>query len=321
MGFAGTKGKEGRLATKKCTAAVLALWLLLAPALLAHKQKPKKLASDRTTDIQKARINGTELSYIDRGRGVPLVLVHGTASDYRIWMSQIRPLAAKYRVIAYSRRYHTPNPWKGDGSDYSAALHAGDLVALLQSLNLGPAHLVGHSSGGTIALLVARDHPELVRSVVLMEPGLPGLLSGDEAASYRASAQKAFQAIKTAYTAGDEEAAARLLGDWVLRPRTWQQVSPPLKVMFRENAKSVMAQMTSSAPPLSFTCEDAKKITAPMLLLEGESSADYMVGPSRALHHCQPAAERVAIPHATHNMQLDNPYAFNRTVLEFLAKH
>ncbi len=303
------------------TSVALVICLLVAPGLQAQKKRPKKLASDRTTDIKKARVNGTELSYFDRGRGALVVLVHGTASDYRIWMSQIRPLAAKYRVIAYSRRYHTPNPWKGDGSDYSAELHAQDLVALLQSLNLGPAHLVGHSSGGTIALLVARDHPELVRSLVLMEPGLPGLLSGDEAASSRASSQKVFEAIKTAYTAGDEEGAARLLGDWVLRPRTWQQVSPPLKTMFRENAKSVMAQMTSSAPPLSFTCEDAKRISAPMLLVEGGSSADYMVAPSRALQKCQPSAQHVAIPHATHNMQLDNSYLFNRVVLEFLAKH
>jgi len=247
--------------------------------------------------------------------------VHGSASDYRIWMSQIRPLAARYRVIAYSRRYHTPNPWHGNGSDYSAALHAGDLVALLQSLKLGPAHLVGHSAGGTIALLVARDHPELVRSLVVMEPALPGLLSGEEAESYGAVRQKAFGAVRAAYAAGDEEGAMRMFGDWVLRPRTWKQVSPPMKIMFRENAKSVMAQMTSSAPPLSFTCDDAKKITVPALLVEGESTHRDMVTPSRALRTCLPAAETAVVPRSTHNMQLDNPHAFNRAVLDFLSKH
>lgn len=295
--------------------------LLLAVPVLPAQKPYKKLKSDRTTDIKKARIAGTELSYIDSGRGIPLVLIHGSGSDYRIWMSQIRPFAAKYRVIAYSRRYHTPNPWRGDGSDYSAALHAEDLVALLQSLNLGRAHLVGHSAGGTIALLVARDHPELVRSVTVMEPGLPSLLSGEEVESYRASLQKMFAAVRTAYTAGDEEGAVRMFADWVLRPRTWQQVSPPMKAMFRENAKSVMAQMTSTAPPLNFTCEGARKISAPLLLLEGESTHHDMVAPSRALRACLSAAEAAAIPRATHNMQLDNPHAFNRAVLDFLAKH
>ncbi len=302
-------------------AVVLLLLLLAAPALPGQKKPYKKLKSDRTTDIKKARVAGTEISYIDSGRGVPVVLVHSSASDYRIWMSQIRPLAAKYRVIAYSRRYHTPNPWRGDGSDYSAALHAEDLAALLQSLNLGPAHLVGHSAGGTIALLVARDHPQLVRSVVVMEPGLPGLLSAEEAASYGAVRREAFGAVRAAYTAGDEEGAVKMFGDWILRPRTWAQVSPPMKTMFRENAKSVMAQLTSTAPPLSFTCEDAKKVRAPLLLLEGESTHHDLVAPSRALRACLPAAEAAAIPRATHNMQLDNPHAFNRAVLEFLAKH
>jgi pimeloyl-ACP methyl ester carboxylesterase len=307
---------------KKGTALVFALCLLLAaPVALAQKQRPKKLKSDRTTDIQKARVNGTELSYIDRGRGAPVVLIHGTASDYRIWMSQIRPLAAKYRVIAYSRRYHTPNPWKGDGSDYSADLHAQDLVALLQFLNLGRAHLIGHSYGGTLALLVARDHPELVRSVVAMEPGLPALVASDENEAARVARETALGTARAAAEAGENERAVQVLADWALQPRTYRQLSPPIKAMLVENAPSTRVLLVSASAPLAFTCEDASNIRPPLLLVEGESSADYMVSASRALHRCQPAAERVAIPHATHNVQLDNPYAFNRAVLEFLAKH
>ncbi|MCI0403621.1 MAG: alpha/beta hydrolase [Acidobacteria bacterium] len=302
-------------------AAAALFCLLVTPSLLAQKQKPKKLASDRTTDIQKARVNGTELSYIDRGRGTAVVLVHGSGSDYRIWTSQIRPLAAKYRVIAYSRRYHTPNPWQGDGSDYSAALHAADLAALLHSLKVGPAHLIGHSYGGTVALLVARDHPELVRSVVAMEPGLPSLVSGEEGERARAVRQKALHAARAAVAAGEDERAIQILGDWVLQPRTYRQLSPPIKSMFLENARLLKVLLAAAPAPTNFSCEDAGTLKAPLLLVEGESSADYMVAASRVLQKCQPAAERVAIPHATHNMQLDNPYAFNRGVLEFLAKH
>ncbi|MGH9533163.1 MAG: alpha/beta fold hydrolase [Terriglobales bacterium] len=298
----------------------LLLSLLMTPNMPAQK-KPKKLASDRTTDIQKARVNGTELSYFDRGRGVPVVLIHGSGSDYRIWMSQIRPLAAKYRVIAYSRRYHTPNPWKGDGSDYSAALHAADLAALLQSLNLGPAHLVGHSYGGTVALLVARDHPDLVRTVVAMEPGLPSLVTGEQAEAARAAGERALSAAKAAVAAGEDERAIQILGDWVLQPRTYRQLPPPIKTMFLDNVKSLKVLLASPPPPPDFTCDHARELRAPVLLVEGESSADYMVAASRVLHRCQSAAERVAVPHATHNMQLDNAYAFNRVVLEFLAKH
>lgn len=300
---------------------LLALVLLVAvPSALAQK-KPKKLASDRTTDIKKARVNGTELSYFDRGRGVPVVLIHGSGSDYRVWMSQIRPLAAKYRVIAYSRRYHTPNPWKGDGSDYSAALHAEDLVALLQSFNLGPVHLVGHSAGGAIALLVARDHPELVRSVVVMEPVLLGMVTGEEGEALRASRQKSVDAAKAAFSAGDDEQAVRVITDWALRPRTYQQLPPPAKATFVENAKALRAQLTSTAAPPDFSCEDAKALKAPLLLVEGELTSRELTATSRTLQGCRPEAERVVIPHSTHRMQADNPYAFNHAVLDFLSKH
>ncbi len=299
-------------------AIALTAWLLSAAA---QKQKPKKLPSDRTTDVKKIKLAGAELNYIDSGRGVPVVLIHGTLSDYRIWASQIRPLAARYRVIAYSRRYHQPNQWRGDGSDYSAALHAADLAAILQALRLGPAHVVGHSAGGAIALLLARDHPELVRSVVVMEPGLPGIIAGSEGESYRAPRQKVFDAAKAAFAAGDDERAVRTIADWALAPRAYNQLLPPMKTMFLENAKSLKAQLTSSAPPLSFGCEDARKLTAPVLLVEGDSSLPDFIAMSRALEACLPSAERVVIPHATHFMQVDNRAAFNRALLDFLGKH
>ncbi len=299
-------------------AAAVALWLLVTPSLPA--QRPKRLKSDRSSDIKKARLAGTDLSYIDSGRGVPVVLIHGSASDYRIWRSQIRPFAAKYRVIAYSRRYHTPNAWRGDGSDYAATLHAEDLVELLQSLKLGPAHLVGHSAGGTIALLVARDHPELVRSVVVMEPGLPSLLTREEGEVARAAREHALSAAKAAMAAGEDERAIQFLMDWVLRPRTYRGVSPPMKAMLLDHARLLKVLLSSPPPPPDFTCEHAGALKTPMLLVEGAASVDYMVAPSRALHQCQPSAQRVAIPQATHNMQLDNPHAFNRAVLEFLER-
>ncbi len=50
--------------------------------------------------------NGTRLTYVDEGRGAPVVLVHGSLGDYRTWAPQVPFFAQHYRVIAYSRRYH-----------------------------------------------------------------------------------------------------------------------------------------------------------------------------------------------------------------------
>jgi len=130
-------------------------------------------SADESQSSGKRRVqvtNGATLEYHEVGSGEPLVLVHGSASDYRTWGLQQPALAEHFRVISYSRRYHWPNDPISDGADYSMDEQVGDLQALLHALDAGPAHLVGHSYGAFLALLVAVREPSLVRSLVLAEP-------------------------------------------------------------------------------------------------------------------------------------------------------
>ena len=118
-------------------------------------------------------VNGARLEYTAASRGDPLLFVHGSLEDLRIWRRQVELFSAHYRVVAYSRRYHHPNAAPGDGDPaYTAALHAADLAELIQKLDLAPAHLVTSSFGGCVALQMAVRRPELVRSLVLAEPPL-----------------------------------------------------------------------------------------------------------------------------------------------------
>ena len=129
----------------------------------------------------KITFNNSTFEYIEKGSGVPVVFVHGTINDYRIWKYQMEPFSKRYRAIAYSRRYHYPNEWKGDGSDYSIGLHAKDLAAFIKALNLDSVHLVGSSFGAYTSLITAFNHPELIRTLVLGEPPvLPLLVSNHE---------------------------------------------------------------------------------------------------------------------------------------------
>ncbi len=124
------------------------------------------------------RVNGVDLHYQERGSGIPLVLVHGSFSDFRTWHLQMPPFATHYRVVAYSRRYHYPNEWVGDESDDSAALHAEDLATLITSLGLGRAPIVASSFGAYAVPVLATTHAELIRALVLggaaVNPVAPG---------------------------------------------------------------------------------------------------------------------------------------------------
>jgi len=120
--------------------------------------------------------NGLSFAYVEEGSGPPVILVHGSVSDYREWAKQMTPLARRYRVIAYSRRYHWPNPPAGADADASPDQQVEDLAAIINALGAAPAHVAGYSFGGAVALRLALRHPELVRSLILVEPGVVGVL-------------------------------------------------------------------------------------------------------------------------------------------------
>lgn len=115
-------------------------------------------------------INGADLAYMEQGTGDAVILVHGGLGDLRSWMFQMEPFAQHYRVISYSRRYHFPNRSAGQASEYLATQHRDDLAALIEALGIAPAHVVASSYGAYVSLLLARAHPELVRTLVLGEP-------------------------------------------------------------------------------------------------------------------------------------------------------
>ena len=133
----------------------------LAGCALTHTEAPQ---------IKQVSINSTKLIYQEQGQGRPIVFVHGAITDYRTWDGQREAVAAQNRFIALTMRYFGTDPWPDAGANYSMKTHTDDLVAFIQNLNAGPVDLVGWSYSGPIALLVAVQHPELVRSLFLDEP-------------------------------------------------------------------------------------------------------------------------------------------------------
>jgi pimeloyl-ACP methyl ester carboxylesterase len=126
--------------------------------------------------MQLADIDGITLEYEAQGSGEPIVFIHGAhiGDTYRPLMTE--SALKNYRLIRYHRRGYAGSS-RPDGA-LSVSAHAADCLALLRKLDAVPARVVGHSSGGVIALQLALDAPEAVRSLTLLEPALLQVPSG-----------------------------------------------------------------------------------------------------------------------------------------------
>jgi len=119
-------------------------------------------------------LNGTAVNYRRAGEGPDLVLIHGLGANHAFWrLDVLLPLARRFHVTTYDLKGHGYSGLAPSG--YTSADLASDLKALLDHLGIGRAHLVGHSFGGIIALQCAARHPELVRSLTIVDSRLRAL--------------------------------------------------------------------------------------------------------------------------------------------------
>jgi pimeloyl-ACP methyl ester carboxylesterase/quercetin dioxygenase-like cupin family protein len=296
------------------------------PAAAANAEPPLELEAKPVVSVpipgmKKAAIHGAELAYVERGSGDPVVLVHGEIADLRSWSRQVNVLSERFHVIAVSRRCHYPNRCTGKEDDYTYEQHADDIAALMRTLHLSRAHVIGHSYGAGVVALLAMRHPEAVRSVVLMEPPFDSLLTEPYATGARYSRREILSiARKAILKRHDVDSALRTFVDWARSSGPWDEMPAAEKERRRENGHSLAAYGGHPDPP-ALLCEEAGRITAPALVVRGELSTPNDITISERLIGCLPAAERLVVPGANHNMHTIAPGAFNQKVIEFLARH
>jgi pimeloyl-ACP methyl ester carboxylesterase len=112
------------------------------------------------------KINGVQLHYELSGTAkVPLVLVHGSWGSHRNWDAVVPALRESFRVLTYDRRGHADSECpSGQGSVLD---DVADLAALIESLDLAPAFVIGNSFGSSIALRLAGERPDLFRGLIV----------------------------------------------------------------------------------------------------------------------------------------------------------
>ncbi len=274
-----------------------------------------------TYELKPIGINGDTLHYLDTGKGDPVVFVHGSIGDYRAWEAQIDTFATKYRVIAYSRRYAWPNAQPlSDTLDYSAAQHAKDLAQLIETLDLGPSHLVGHSWGGFTVLKMAIDHPKLVKSMVLGEPPASTLIAGSiEGDSLIEDFQNNVLNPAGEFFAQQQKdsAVATFVAGVMGSKEVYRAVPDEVRKRWLMNTtESEGGLITDSWTPISVS--EVRQLKIPTLLLNGEYSPRLFGKIVDTLATLLPNNGLKILPKASHGLQGENPDGFNKMVLGFL---
>ena len=282
-------------------------------------------AQPTTPEIKSVFINGDSLHYIDIGKGEPVIFVHGTLDDYRLWYMQMDTFAKNHRVIAYSRRYAYPNRQvSNDSADYSPAIHAKDLAGFIQSLGLGPVHLVGHSYGAYTALLTTMEHPELVKTLMLGEPPVMPLLQnvpGGDTIINNFISSSLMPAGEAFRSGNNEKGISIFLGGVTGDTSLYSKMPQEVRTQMMDNVLELrgIALAKNIFPPVN--CDSLKKIKTPVLIMTGQNTLVLFKKINEELNKCLVNREKVILPNATHGLEVENPGDFNKIVLAFIDKH
>jgi 3-oxoadipate enol-lactonase len=254
---------------------------------------------------------GARLVYEVAGEGPAVVLVHGFGLDMRMWEPQAGPLAARFRVVRYDCRGF------GASGPFDPAVpytHAGDLVALLDHLDIGDAVLVGLSFGGRVALQTALAVPARVRGLALLDAVLDGVPWDPESA----------QAL--------DDVAQHVQAGGVLAGReAW--LAHPLFAAARERSDlaSALAVMVAGYPGQHWLGQDSHRqtrqpidmlegVVVPVLVAVGERDVPGFREMSAVLARRIPGASYCVVPDAGHMINMEQPTPVNELLIKFVLE-
>ncbi len=258
--------------------------------------------------------NGVRLHNELHGGGEPLVLVHGSWVDATRWRFVVPGLAESFHVLVYDRRGHSRS--ERPDAPGSVDEDGDDLAALLETLDLAPAHVVSNSYGGNIALRLATRRPEIFRSLCCHEPPLWSLLEGDPAAQeILQHGARSLDAVGRRIADGDHEGAARQFVDEVaFGPGAWENELPPeTRAIFVRNAPTFLDEL-QDPKQLRVDVDALSHLELSVQLTQGSESPPIFPAVIDRLVELIPHASRETVDGAGHVPQLTHPEHYVRVV-------
>ena len=258
--------------------------------------------------MPKITLNDIEIFYEITGTGEPLLLIHGLGSSSRDWEYQVPVFAEHYQVITCDVRGHGQSD-KPPGP-YSVPIFSDDIVPLMQALDIAPAHVMGISMGGMIAYQLAVDHPEMVKSLIVVNcnPELP------------------VRTFKDHLTIWQREMIVRLVG----MRKMGQVLSERLFIKpEQEELRQVFVQRWAENDPKAYLAsmraivgwsvvKKLSALTMPVFVIAADQDYSF-VDDKTAYIPLMPHSQLLVIEDSRHATPVEHPEVFNQAVLSFLA--
>lgn len=266
--------------------------------------------------MKRVRISTTELAYVERGDGAPILLVHGFPLDHTMWAAQIEALAPAFRVIAPDLRGFGQSPLGrvDESAGISMEQYADELAEFVDALAIHePLVLAGFSMGGYVAWQFVRKHGSRLRSLIQCDTRAAA--DTDEGRSGR---------LKMAEHVAEwgSGRVAEMMGPKLFAPRTFEtrpEVVAAVRTVVERTAPAAIAAAQRGMAARPDVTSMLPSIRMPTLVLVGAEDAISTRDEMRAIAAGIPGARFVEILTAGHMTTMENPAAVNDALLQFLA--
>ncbi|HSR11519.1 MAG TPA: alpha/beta hydrolase [Thermodesulfobacteriota bacterium] len=262
--------------------------------------------------MPKIRVADIEINYQEEGQGFPLVLVHGLNGDLTGWALVSPYFSREYRVIAPDVRGHggTSKP----DQPYSVKGFSQDLYGFMRGLDLSRVHLLGLSMGGAIAQQFALDHPEMIRSLILVSTF----------SAIEGRAQQAFLCLKDALKRGGYPAFFDEVVALAFTPEYIASHPGPIAELkekrIRINSPAAIGRAADACKAFNVK-KEISRIAAPTLVVSGREDVFTPIDLAQHIHESIRGSEWKIIDGVGHNVYIEKPAELAGAVLDFLKRH
>lgn len=260
---------------------------------------------------------GADIYYERTGSGPAIVFAHGLGGNHLSWWQQVPTFSSHYTCVTFAHRGFSPSRITSGSVD--PALFEGDLLALVDHLELTDVRLVAQSMGGWTCLNFSLHHPRRVRALVMASTsGAVDLNTLDATDRERIEHWSA--------TRGGMQAELRQRGIHPAAGERMAREQPALEFLYQEIDRLSIgldkeALRAKGRAARTLPAVELKRLTIPVLFITGEEDVVDPPPVAVALANLVPGAKLESVPEAGHSVYFERPEIFNRLVSNFLDSH